>query len=97
MLQGRECKRLCVEYEGRDLTDKKVGGRGGMRRGIWGWEGGRPLIRAGHIGCSGAAQSTQPLLTGHALHHIRLGPPGPVGTSQNMILFWSMVKKWPPV
>ena len=54
MKKQGECKWLCAEDEGKDLTDKKVGGCGGMRRGIWGWEGGRPLIRGGHIGCSGA-------------------------------------------
>ena len=73
-----------VEDEGEDLTDKKVG-CGGMRRGIWlgGWQ----TINQGRLGISGVLGQTQPLLTGHALHHIRIDPSGPASTStsQNII------------
>ena len=70
---------------GKDLTNKKVGGCGGMRRGIWlgGWQ----TINQGRLGISGVLGQTQPLLTGHALHHIRIDPSGPASTStsQNII------------
>ena len=42
--------------------------------------GGWQTINQGSVGISGVLGQTQPLLTGHALHHIRIGPPGPVST-----------------